>query len=93
MDKARAHLIISGRVQGVFYRAFAERTALANGLNGWARNLPGGEVEAVFEGERKNIEEAIRQCYKGPPASKVKNIDVRWAEFKDEFKTFSIRHF
>ena len=93
MSNGRAHLIISGRVQGVFFRAFTERTAITHNLTGWVRNMPGGEVEAVFEGERQGIESAIRQCHLGPPSSKVYNIDVRWEEFTGEYKGFSIRYY
>jgi acylphosphatase len=93
MEKARAHLIISGRVQGVFYRAFTEDIAYSFGLKGWVKNRNDGNVEAIFEGKREDIEKAISSCYKGPPASKVTNIDVKWENFKGEFDTFSIRYF
>lgn len=93
MKTARAHLIISGRVQGVFYRAFTEDTAHSLGLNGWVKNRSDGSVEAVFEGGKEDIEKAIASCYKGPPASKVSSIDVKWEEFKGEFKSFSVKHF
>lgn len=92
MQNSRAHLIISGRVQGVFYRAFTEDTALSLRLTGWVRNLRNGNVEAVFEGEKDKIEKAISICYKGPPGSKVTNIDVKWEDFQGEFSSFSIRY-
>ena len=76
MSEARAHLVISGMVQGVWYRAFTERTARAVGLRGWVRNLPDGSVEAVMEGPRAAIEMAILECKKGPPSSRVDNIEV-----------------
>lgn len=93
MPSARAHIVVSGRVQGVFYRGFAEETAAALGLAGWVRNTPDGNVEAVFEGDRASIEKAIRLCYDGPPAARVDNIEVRWEEFKGEFRSFSVRYF
>jgi len=93
MANARAHLLISGRVQGVFFRAFTEEAARKLGLGGWVRNTSSGEVEAVFEGERKDIEHAIDLCYKGPPASRVTAIDVRWEDYTGEFKSFSVRYF
>lgn len=93
MEKARAHLLISGRVQGVFYRAFTEDTAHSLGLKGWVKNRSDGNVEALFEGEKENIEKAIGLCYKGPPAAKVNNIDVKWGNFKGEFDAFSVRYF
>ncbi len=93
MEKARAHLLISGRVQGVFYRSFTEDTANILHLNGWVKNLSDGRVEAVFEGKREDIEKAIKSCYKGPPAAKVNVIDVKWEPFKGEFDVFSVRYF
>ena len=93
MENARAHLIISGRVQGVFYRAFTEDVAHLLKLNGWVKNRSDGNVEAVFEGAKEDIQKAIKSCYKGPPAAKVNNIDVKWEDFKDEFDTFSVRYF
>ena len=93
MEMARAHLIISGRVQGVFYRAFTEDVAQMLALKGWVKNRSDGAVEAVFEGKKEDIESAIRSCYKGPPSSKVNNIDVKWEEFKGEFQSFSVRYF
>ncbi len=93
MGNARAHLIISGRVQGVFYRAFTEDVAQLLGLKGWVKNRSDGSVEAVFEGSKDEIEKAISQCHKGPPASKVASIDVKWEDFKGEFESFSVRYF
>jgi len=93
MGKARAHLIISGRVQGVFYRSFTEDVAYSLGLKGWVKNNSDGNVEAVFEGEKEDIQKALKSCYQGPPASKVNNIDAEWEDFKGEFNTFSIRYF
>lgn len=93
MAKARAHLLITGRVQGVFYRAFTEEVALSLNLKGWVRNTPGGDVEAVFEGEKDKIEKAIEMCRKGPPAARVQDIKVEWHDFKGEFSTFTIRYY
>ncbi|NIT03510.1 acylphosphatase [Candidatus Saccharibacteria bacterium] len=93
MANARAHLLIRGRVQGVFYRAFTEDTARSLGLKGWVRNTAGGDVEAVFEGKKEDIEAAINECHIGPPASNVTDIDVRWEDFKGEFPSFSVRYF
>jgi len=92
MDKAKAHLFIDGRVQGVFYRGFTQELAESLGLKGWVRNLSDGRVEAVFEGDRDVIESAIRKCYVGPPASRVTNIDIQWETHTGEEKDFSVRH-
>lgn len=93
MGKARAHLLISGRVQGVFYRSFTQDIAHSLGLKGWVRNCSDGRVETVFEGSKEDIEKAIGSCYKGPPAAKVSSIDVKWENFRDEFQSFSVRYF
>ncbi|MBI3592670.1 MAG: acylphosphatase [Nitrospirae bacterium] len=90
--KARAHLFISGRVQGVYYRGFAQDVADSLGLTGWVRNLPDRRVEAVFEGERDIIEAAIRKCYAGPSASRVTDIDVTWEDQFEGFGDFEIRY-
>lgn len=93
MPQARVHLFISGRVQGVFYRSFTEEVALSFGLNGWVRNMPDGRVEAVFEGDKASIEQAVRACRQGPPASRVDDIDAKWEEYLGEFEAFSVRYF
>jgi acylphosphatase len=92
MDKAKAHLHIDGRVQGVFYRGFTRELAENLGLKGWVSNLSDGRVEAVFEGDRDVIESAIRECYVGPPGSRVTNIDIQWETYTGEEKDFSVRH-
>ena len=93
MAKARAHLLISGRVQGVYYRAFTEDVASTLDLKGWVRNTASGDVEALFEGEKEDIEKAMEMCRKGPPASAVRDIKIDWEEFKGEFDSFSVRYF
>jgi len=92
MPIARAHLYISGRVQGVYYRGFTEELADSLGLKGWVRNLPDRRVEAVFEGERELVEKAIKRCGDGPPASRVTEIDVKWDEKPEGFMDFRIRY-
>lgn len=84
MRPVRAHLFISGRVQGVCYRAYCEEEATARGVAGWVRNLHDGRVEAVLEGTRDAVEQAIAWCRKGPPTAKVTEVDVRWEEPKGE---------
>lgn len=92
MEEVRAHLLISGRVQGVFYRAFTRDLALSLGLKGWVRNLYDGRVEAVFEGKKELIEKAIKECYTGPPGARVTNIEVKWEAFIGDLKGFAIRY-
>jgi acylphosphatase len=88
----RAQVIISGRVQGVFFRAETQRAAERIGVNGWVRNLPDGNVEALFEGPHDRVEEAIRWCHKGSPAAKVGDVQVDWKDYTGEFDRFKITY-
>ena len=72
----QVHLIITGRVQGVWYRGWTVKTASALGLQGWVRNRRDGTVEAMFSGPTAAVEEMIQACRKGPPAARVDEIDV-----------------
>lgn len=92
MEKARAHVFIDGMVQGVFYRAFTRELAHTLGLNGWVRNLRDGRVEAVFEGDKKIVERAIKECRIGPPGARVSNIEVQWEPCKETEQGFSVRY-
>ena len=76
MGLERIHLFISGRVQGVWYRASMSNEGARIGLNGWVRNLDDGRVEAVVEGSRDDIQEMIVWCRKGPPMARVDDIAV-----------------
>jgi acylphosphatase len=69
-------LLVSGRVQGVFYRGWTEHNAGALGLNGWVRNLSSGEVEILAAGPEDAVEELIRRCRQGPPAARIDGIEV-----------------
>ncbi len=90
MEKVRVHLLVSGYVQGVFFRANTQEKASGLGLRGWVRNRYDGTVEAVFEGERGKIEDIIKWCHKGPPGSKVNNVSIDWEDYKGEFEDFNI---
>ena len=86
----RAELVVSGLVQGVCYRASARTEAERLGLFGEVRNLPGGEVEAVVEGPRAQVEEFIAWCRRGPEAARVDDLRVRWSPARGEFQSFRI---
>jgi len=90
--KVRAHAIISGRVQGVFFRSETQDEAVRQSVTGWVRNLPNGRVEAVFEGEKDKVEALIEFCRRGPPGARVTRVDVTWGNYTGEFKSFSIRY-
>jgi acylphosphatase len=91
--QCRAHVIVSGRVQGVFFRAFTEDIARSLKLGGWVRNTPDGRVEAVFEGRREDIENALQSCRQGPPGARVEDVQVDWQEPRGESGSFSVRFF
>ena len=91
--KARAHLYISGRVQGVFYRVNTVKEAHQRGVTGWVRNLPDGRVEAVFEGEKRLIDEMIKWCRKGPSYANVTNVEVNWENYTGKYTAFSTRYY
>jgi acylphosphatase len=90
MARVRAHVWISGRVQGVFFRAHTKELADELGLTGWVRNLSDGRVEAVFEGEEDAVKRAIEWCKRGPPLASVEKVEVRYEQPTGEFKDFRI---
>lgn len=91
-DLTRAHVLISGRVQGVGYRYSTVETATQLGLNGWVRNLPDKRVEAMFEGKRAIVEQMVRWCHEGPPAALVETVKVEYMAPLG-FQGFEVRHF
>lgn len=90
MSSERAHLLVSGRVQGVFFRASTREQAMALGLTGWVRNLPDGRVEIVAEGPRDRLDALVSWCREGPPFSRVEHLDVSWEQFRGEFSSFGV---
>ncbi len=88
--KIRAHVLVNGRVQGVFFRAATKREADSLGVKGWVRNTPEGEVEAVFEGEEDVVKMIVDFCKHGPPRARVTKVDVTWENFADEFRSFTV---
>ncbi len=86
----RYHVRISGRVQGVFFRANTLKTARSLGLTGWVRNLPDGRVEAVFQGERESAEAMLAWCRTGTPPARVDHLDVAEESAADGFTGFDI---
>ncbi|MEQ8386603.1 MAG: acylphosphatase [Coleofasciculus sp. D1-CHI-01] len=79
-EQIRAHVFISGQVQGVGYRFSTVSEAHRWGVTGWVRNLSDGRVEAVFEGNKSGVEEMINWCHKGPSAAVVKDVAVEYEE-------------
>jgi acylphosphatase len=90
MALKQLHLTIRGRVQGVYFRASAQREARRLGLNGWVRNRPDGSVEVLAEGEEVAIRELHGWAQKGPGAARVERVDTRWRSYTGEFPDFRI---
>jgi len=90
--KKRLHVMISGRVQGVFFRASSRDAARERGLQGWVRNLPDGRVEALFEGPEEEISDMLDWCRHGPPGALPESVEPTWEEFQGDFKDFRITY-
>lgn len=72
----RAHVYVSGKVQGVFFRAETQRAAANLHLTGWVRNMEDGRVEAVFEGEDRDIDKMLVWCHNGPPFARIERVEA-----------------
>lgn len=83
-------LTIKGRVQGVGFRWFAQKEARRLGVNGYVKNLLGGDVEIEAEGEQKSIDEFIHQMRKGPAFSHVTDVLTEWREYRNKYDTFQV---
>jgi len=90
-ERARLHLVIRGRVQGVGFRFSAYDEAKELGLAGWVCNLPNGDVEIVAEGSRENLQMLAAWAHLGPPSAHVTDLREEWSDFTGEFKDFQIR--
>jgi acylphosphatase len=92
METLRAQVIVHGFVQGVWFRQSTKDEADRLGVAGWVRNLPDGTVEAVFEGEKKKVEEIVGWCHRGPSGAQVTRVDVTWHRPTEELHRFDIRY-
>ena len=90
MKQQRVRLLVSGNVQGVFFRQALKVIAKKNNVLGWVRNLKDGHVEAVLEGDNKSIDSVIEWIHIGPANSRVDHIEVNNEEFKNEFSIFEV---
>ena len=90
-DQERAHVRISGQVQGVFFRDSTRQKAEELSLAGWVKNLPDGRVEAVFEGPPDRVREMISWCEEGPQHASVENVDTDFEDADGDFQGFEVR--
>jgi len=88
----QVHIIVRGRVQGVYFRASTRNRARQLGLAGWVRNCPDSSVELVAEGEKTRLEQLVMWCHKGPPGAVVMDINVEWQEATGKFAGFVVKY-
>lgn len=79
-ERTRARVLVSGEVQGVYYRANTREQATERGVDGWVRNLRDGRVEAVFEGDEEAVEAMVEWCHEGSPAARVDDVEVEYGD-------------
>ncbi len=84
------HLIIHGKVQGVFYRAETKDVACSLGLTGWVRNRPDGSVEVLAQGQKEKLDQILAWCKKGPSTARVERVEEEWSEGDELLKRFDI---
>lgn len=89
-ERVRIHLIISGKVQGVYFRKHLQEISITNNVNGWVKNLKNGDVESVLEGLKSDVEKVISWCHKGPTHSRVDKVEKQYEKFIDEYTDFKI---
>jgi acylphosphatase len=80
VSRTRAHVFVSGRVQGVYFRATTRDEARQAGVDGWVRNLADGRVEAAFEGPAEAVESMVAFCHEGSPAARVDDVEVEYGD-------------
>jgi len=90
-DRTRAHVFVSGTVQGVYYRATTREQAQERDIDGWVRNLDDGRVEAVFEGPRARVEGMVEWCHEGSDRADVDDVAVEYGE-PEEIEGFEVRY-
>ena len=90
--KTNVNVIISGRVQGVWFRASTKQKAEQLGLTGWVRNTSDGNVEAIFEGEEDIVKKMIEWCHHGPPSAQVENVEIKNQDPTNGFDNFFIKY-
>jgi acylphosphatase len=92
MENVKARVIVEGRVQGVFFRYHTQEMAYKLNVKGWVKNRRDGSVEALFEGDKKNVDQIIQWCHRGPSEARVTNVRTTWENYSGEFDDFSINY-
>ncbi len=92
MVSKTVHVIVSGKVQGVFFRDFTRKEAINLGLSGWVRNLPDGTVEAVITGDSQTVDQMIGWLHRGSPASRVDHVHEEEIDTVIDYSSFEVRY-
>ncbi|MFZ2330225.1 MAG: acylphosphatase [Atribacterota bacterium] len=90
-DRVCAHILVSGRVQGVAFRYYARNMAYQLGVGGWIKNLANGQVELVVDGSKNSVNEMIEWCKQGPRMAQVENVEVDWLPCSVEYSHFQVK--
>ncbi len=90
--RIRARVTVTGKVQGVYYRQNTMEKAKEHGVSGWVRNLPDGQVEAIFEGEEASVKKVLDWCRSGPPRAEVEHVETNFESYTGEFSDFVISY-
>ena len=91
MARVARHVGVTGRVQGVFFRAWMREQAAELGVTGWVRNCPDGRVDSHVEGEEAAVQQIVERLHRGPPAARVEDVHV-WDVETCDFDDFEVRH-
>lgn len=92
MNSKRVHLLIKGRVQGVYFRQTMMETAEKNNVLGWVQNLPDNRVEAILEGDNSNVDAVIEWAHFGPAGAVVDELKISEEKYTGEFSDFEIHY-
>ena len=93
MSTTTKHIIVKGKVQGVFYRKFAKQKAIALDIKGWVKNAENGDVEIFAQGSKDAIEQMAKWCWQGSPKAEVKDVEIKDAQPEAGITDFSVRHY
>lgn len=88
----QVHCLVTGKVQGVWFRVWTRDLALELGLDGWVRNTVSGQVEAVAQGAGDEVELFVERLHEGPPLARVTSVETSWSEVVEAMDGFSVRH-
>lgn len=90
--KIRAHILVLGKVQGVYFRQNTRIVATRHGVTGWVRNLKDGRVEVLLEGYEAEVGQVIEWCHAGPPKATVSDVDIKYEKYTGEFEEFRVNY-